>query len=86
MREFRSHGSVRGALSNGRPYRDHGRRFDNLELWWWGPCARVAHCLDHLPDRRDHQLRLVLVDVVPALGGDGVVRIWDELGEILLQR
>ena len=23
MREFRSHGSVRGALSNGRPYREH---------------------------------------------------------------
>ena len=23
MREFRTYGSVRGALSNGRPYRDH---------------------------------------------------------------
>src|SRR4029077_12819084 len=48
--------------------------------------AGVAHCLDHFPDRRDDQLWLVLVDVVPALGSDGVVRIWDELGEILLQR
>ena len=32
MREFRPYGSVRGALSNGRPYRDHlpvvfGRRW-----------------------------------------------------------
>ena len=27
MREFRTYGSVRGALSNGRPYRDPGGRF-----------------------------------------------------------
>src|ERR1700751_5900395 len=55
-------------------------------LWCLCPSARVAHRLDHLPDRRDDLLRLVLVDVVPALGSDGVVRVGDELGEILLQR
>src|ERR1700722_528427 len=52
----------------------------------WGPSAWVAHRLDHLADRCDDQLRLVLVDVVPALGSDGVMRTGDELGEILLQR
>ena len=26
MREFRSYGSVRGALRNGRPYREHSDR------------------------------------------------------------
>ena len=35
MREFRPYGSVRGALSNGRPYRDtYGKR----RLSYWSLC------------------------------------------------
>jgi hypothetical protein len=34
VREFRSHGSVRGALSNGRPYREHaGKSVDSITIF-----------------------------------------------------
>jgi hypothetical protein len=46
------------------------------------PSAWVAHCIYHLPDCRDDQLRVILVDVVPAFGREGVVRVGDELREI----
>ena len=36
MREFRTYGSVRGALSNGRPYRVH------VAAWNPGRCGRGA--------------------------------------------
>src|SRR5829696_1109673 len=49
------------------------------------PGVRVAYALKHLLNRFDHQLRLILVDVVAALGGDGKVGIGDEGGQILLQ-
>ena len=46
--------------------------------------ALVAYGRDHLLNSVDHQLRLVLVDVMPALGGDDQASVGDELGEILL--
>ena len=37
MREIRPYGSVRGAGSNARPYRDHAPRYDTF-----GPAARIS--------------------------------------------
>ncbi len=39
MRESRTYGSVRGALSDGRPYRDPGGPFVSSGRYWDGPCA-----------------------------------------------
>ena len=44
------------------------------------PASGVTHRFDHLPDGIDHQLRLVLVDVMPALGGDDAACVGDEPG------
>jgi len=41
MRESRSYGSVRGALRNERPYRDHIKKpFDKKGLFW---CRSQMH-------------------------------------------
>src|SRR4029450_5223945 len=39
VREFRSHGSERGAVSNDRPYRTSPRAFPSL-MWWTAPTLR----------------------------------------------
>jgi hypothetical protein len=44
------------------------------------------HGLDHLPDRVDDQVGLVTRDEVPALLGNDETAIWDQCGEVLLQR
>jgi hypothetical protein len=50
------------------------------------PGVRVAHPRDHLPHRFDHQLGLVLVDVVPGLAAQGEARVRDEGGLVLIPR
>jgi hypothetical protein len=42
--------------------------------------------VDHLPHRFDHQLRLILVDVVTTFGGHGEARVRDEGGLVLASR
>ena len=50
------------------------------------PGVRVAYAFHHLPDRFAHQLGLILVDVVTALGGDREARVRDEGGQIFVSR
>src|SRR3954454_10184287 len=50
------------------------------------PGVRVAHALKHLLNRFDHQLRLILVDVVAALAGHGEASVRDQRGQILVLR
>ena len=45
------------------------------------PGFRDADTFDHLPDRLDHKLRLILVDIVTTLGCNEKARIWNEGGE-----
>lgn len=45
----------------------------------------IPQRLDHLMDRRYHQLRVILVDAVFALGRRGMARIRDEPGKIVLE-
>ena len=46
MREFRSHGSERGAVSNGRPYRDHYASYGLIgyTMKIIRGAARIARC------------------------------------------
>src|SRR4051812_13956141 len=62
------------------------RPVSNLSTSRRYPRARVAYGRDDQLDSVDYQLRLVLVDVVPALHGDDQASVGDEPGEILLQR
>src|SRR5215207_8328700 len=50
------------------------------------PGVRVAYALKHLLNRFDHQLRLILVDVVAALAGHGEAGVWDQRGQVLVLR
>src|SRR5215204_3850774 len=50
------------------------------------PGVRVAYALKHLLNRFDHQLRLILVDVVAALGGGGEIDVRDKRGQVLVLR
>ena len=45
MRESRKYGSVRGALSNERPYRDRQAKLVRSSRCESGPSQRVASCL-----------------------------------------
>jgi len=45
MREFRSSGSVRGALGNGRPYREH--KIGMIDSKWLFVCINDVHNSGH---------------------------------------
>src|SRR6478735_10380835 len=62
----------KGALSRGQ--RSQG-----------GPSFRGADTFDHLPDRLDHKLRLILVNIVTTLGCNEKARIWNEGGKVLVR-
>ena len=47
--------------------------------------APAANGLDHLTDRVDHELRVLLVDLVTTVGAGDVFRVRHELGEPLLR-
>jgi hypothetical protein len=49
MRESRSYGSVRGAISDGRPYRDSWRLIPDAEIA--KSCQRKVEMSGFLPDR-----------------------------------
>ena len=46
----------------------------------------ILGCIDNLANRIDHELRLLVVDVVAAVGFRDVLRVRHELREILLRR
>jgi hypothetical protein len=50
------------------------------------PRVRVANARDDLPDCFDHQLWLILLDVVAAVFGDEEARVRDERRQILIRR
>src|SRR5215210_831900 len=50
------------------------------------PGIRVAHALEHLLDRLCHQLGLILVNVMPALGGRREIHIQDKCGQVRVPR
>ena len=65
MRESRTLGSVRGALSNGRPYRDHGgdgvkSRMSNGSLWLSRKAIRALLGVRPFDPKHDQK---VLVDI-----------------------
>jgi len=41
--------------------------------------------LDDVSDRGDHELGLLVLDVVAALLGGDVLAVWDEPGELVLE-
>src|SRR5919204_259814 len=50
------------------------------------PGAGIAHAFDDGPDRVDHEFWLGMLDVVAALGCDDVPAVWQECGQLVLQR
>jgi hypothetical protein len=50
------------------------------------PGVRGANAGDHLPDRFDHQFRLILVDVVATVLGHEEARVRDERRHVLVRR
>jgi hypothetical protein len=50
------------------------------------PRVWVSDSCDHLPDRFDHQFRLILVDVVATVFGDEEARVRNERRKVLVGR
>jgi hypothetical protein len=64
---------------NERLGRARGERLRRL------PGPGVAYGLDDVSDRGDHELGLLVLDVVAALLGDDVLAVWDKPGELVLE-